>query len=181
MRICKERQSDIDEALVPFDIRVQLVLLVLRAIVAVREARATEEVEIGHIVRLGPFDLGIDVVTQADAVGIERIVARSPFVEDRQRGEQKDLGVGVLLFQFLIAVVHAAQHGRELRGVEAVGLGVVAERADGGATLREVVAGRPEQVDVVRLIASAAAIHGILHASLMRRHAVTSPIDAVAE
>ena len=85
--------------------------------------------------RLGPIDLGIDVMAQADAVGIERIVASRPLVEDRQRGEQKDLGIGVLLFQFLIAVVHAAQHGRELRGVEAVGLGVVAERADGGASL----------------------------------------------
>ena len=131
--------------------------------------------------RLGPLDLGIDVVAQTDAVGKKRVVARRTLIENRQRRKQKNLGIGVLLFQFLIAVVHAAKHGGELRGVEAIGLGVVAERSDGGASLREVVAGRPEQVDVVRLIASAAAIHGILHASLMRRHAVTSPIDAVAE
>ena len=135
MRICKERQGDIDKVLVAFDVRMQLVLLVIRAIVAVREARATEEVEVWDIVRLGPFNLGIDVVTQSDAVGIERIVAGHPLVEDRKGSEQKDLGIGVLLFQFLIAVVHAAQHGRELRGVDAIGLGVVAERADGGASL----------------------------------------------
>ena len=91
--------------------------------------------------RLGPIDLGIDVVTQSDAVGKERIVARCSLVEDRERGEQKNLGNGVLLFQFLRAVVHAAQHGRELRGVEAIGLGVVAERADFCTSLREVVAG----------------------------------------
>ena len=181
MRICKERQGDIDKVLVTFDIRMQLVLLVIRPIVAVGEARATEEVEVGHIVRLGPLYLGIDVVTQSDAVGKERIVARCSLVEDRERGEQKDLGIGVFLFQCIIAVVHASEHRVEPRCVEAIGLGVVAERSDGGASLREVVAGRPEQVDVVRLIASAAAIHGILHASLMRRHAVTSPIDAVAE
>ena len=38
VRICKERQGDIDKALVSFDIRVQLVLLVIRAIIAVGEA-----------------------------------------------------------------------------------------------------------------------------------------------
>ena len=131
--------------------------------------------------RLGPLDLGIDVVAQADAVGVERIVARCTLVEDRERGEQKNLGIGVLLFQCIIAVVHASQHRIELRCVVAVGLGIVAERADFCTSLREVVARRPKQIDVVRLIALAAAIDGILHAPLIRQIAVARSIDAMSE
>ncbi len=141
MRISKKRQGDIDEMLIALDIGMKRILLIVSAIVRVREARAAKEVEIGHIVRLGPFNLRIDKLAKTNAIGIERIVASSPLIENRQRGEQKNLGIGVLLFQFLIAVVHSAQHGRELRGVEAIGLGVIAERADFCTSLREVVAG----------------------------------------
>lgn len=137
------------EVIVAGTIGVQGVGLVIKAVVVEREATETEQIQIGDVVLLGPENLCIDILGEAYAISIVGLVTFGPEMKDGKGGEKQDFGLGMDLLDLLIAVVHASKQCAQFRGVVIVGFGIICLLTNVIAYLREVVAGRPEEIEII--------------------------------